>query len=289
MYVHSNNKGVLFLLCFSSNSPFPFYQTRNSTFCIMFLPLMHLRLLLLLVATIAFASPLLAPEAEFFGQGSIGPGAENFPALDGDVYDYQHGSADGALLTSTRITTSNYLDTSATVKLGSTLIGQIEDEIPKDQFQKFKNTKCAGEDSVCCMGDRTYFSSGEGGTAWPCSMSNIHPSPSHTFPYIHTIMYSILFLLTHLPVIFFVLCVCIEQYVRGAGNENVAWFIDSRWTNYCHAPKHFSTCEELKVSGVFPKKKKKKKKGTRSMLSEKRTKLYVEEDIYIYMFLLLLL
>lgn len=186
--VHSNNKEVLFLLCFSSNSPFPFYQTRNSTFCIMFLPLMHLRLLLLLVATIAFASPLLAPEAEFFGQGSIGPGPENFPALDGDVYDYQHGSADGALLTSTRITTSNYLDTSATVNLGSTLIGQSEDEMPKDQFQKFKNTKCAGEDSVCCMGDRTYFSSGEGGTAWPCSMSNIHPSPIPHFS-IHTYYY----------------------------------------------------------------------------------------------------
>lgn len=41
---------------------------------------------------------------------------------------------------------------------------------------------------------------------------------------------------------------CLEQYVRGAGNENVGWFFDSRWTNYCHAPKYFSACEELKVS-----------------------------------------
>lgn len=126
----------------------------------MFLHLMHLRLLLLLVAAIAFASPL-APDAYYFGQGSIGPGPENFAALDGDVYD---GSADGAL------TTSNYLDTSA-VNLASTLIAQSEDEIPKNQFRKFKITRCGGEDSVCCMGDRTYFSSGVGTAAWPCSMS----------------------------------------------------------------------------------------------------------------------
>lgn len=33
----------------------------------------------------------------------------------------------------------------------------------------------------------------------------------------------------------------------GAGNENVVWFFDSRWTSYCHAPKYFSACEELKV------------------------------------------
>lgn len=34
----------------------------------------------------------------------------------------------------------------------------------------------------------------------------------------------------------------------GAGNENVLWFLDSRWANYCYAPKYFSTCEESKVS-----------------------------------------
>lgn len=143
-----SNKEVLFLLAFHQTHPLP----NESTFCIMFLPLTHLRLLLLLVATIAFTSPL-APDAEYSGQASIGPGPEHFPVLDGDVY---HGSADGAL------TTSHYLD--------STLIAQIEDEIPEDQFQKFKNTRCGGEESVCCMGDRTYFSSGVG-TAWPCSMS----------------------------------------------------------------------------------------------------------------------
>lgn len=93
-------------------------------------------------------------------QASIGPSQENFPTLDGDVY---HGSADGALIT------NNHLDTSA-VSLGSTSISQFEDEIPEDQFQKFKTTKCGGDNSVCCMGDRTYFSSGVG-TAWPCSMS----------------------------------------------------------------------------------------------------------------------
>lgn len=134
----------------------------------MFLPWMHLRLLLLLVATIVFASPL-APDAEYFGQASIGPGQGNFPSLDGEVY---HEPADGAL------TTSNYLDSSA-MNLAPTLIAQFEDEIPEDQFQKFKNTNCGGEDSVCCMGDRTYFSSGVG-TAWPCSMS-IDTDFIHTF------------------------------------------------------------------------------------------------------------
>lgn len=219
--VRSNNNEVLFLLAFHQTHPLP----NESTICIMFLPLMHLRLLLLLVAAIAFASPL-ASDAEYLGQGSIGPGPENLPGLDdGDVY---HGSANGAL------TTSNYLDTSA-VNLGSNLIAQSEDEIPKDQFQKFKRTRCGGEDSVCCMGDRTYFSSGVG-TAWPCSMS------IDTISFIHT-FHSIFFVDTS-PVFFFV----IEQYVRGAGNENVGWFFDSRWTNYCHAPKYLSTCEELKVS-----------------------------------------
>lgn len=145
----------MFLLAFHQTHALP----NESTFCIMFLPLMHLRLLLLLVATIAFTSPLV-PDAEYSGQASIGPRPEHFPALDGDVY---HGSADGAL------TTSSYLDTSA-VNLGSTVIAQIDDEIPEDQFHEFKNIRCGGEDSVCCMGDRTYFSSGVG-TAWPCSMS----------------------------------------------------------------------------------------------------------------------
>lgn len=147
------------------------------------LPLTHLRLLLFLLVTtvIAFASPLLAPpDAEYFGQQpSISPSpggpSENIPALDSgdDVY---HGSSadDGALST-----TSNYLlDTSPVVTLlgsSSTLIAQSEEDedgeiFPADQFQKFKNTICGGEESVCCMGDRTYFSSGVG-TAWPCSMS----------------------------------------------------------------------------------------------------------------------
>lgn len=160
--VSNNNEVLLFLLAFHQTHPLP----DESTFCIMYLPWIHLRLLPVLVANIAFASPL-APDAEYLGQASIDPGPEHFPALDGDVY---HGSADRAL------TTSNYLDTSA-VNLGSTLVAQIEDEIPEDQFQKFKNTRCGGEDSVCCMGDRTYFSSGVG-TAWPCSMSidiEFHP------------------------------------------------------------------------------------------------------------------
>lgn len=162
----SSNKEVLFLLAFHQTHPL----LNKSTSCIMFLPLMDLRLLLLLVANIAYASPL-APDAGYLGQASIGPGPEHFPALDGNVY---HGSADGAP------TMGSYLDTSA-VNLGSTLVAQIEDEIPEeipeDQFQKFKNTRCGGEDSVCCMGDRTYFSSGVG-TAWPCSMSidtEFHP------------------------------------------------------------------------------------------------------------------
>lgn len=150
----SSNKEV-FLLGFHQTRPLP----NDSTSCIMFLHLMRLRLLLLLVVTFVFASPL-APDAEYFRQASIGPSQENFPTLDGDVY---RGSADGALIT------SNHLDTSA-VSLGSTLIAQFEDEIPEDQFKKFKTTKCGGDDSVCCMGDRTYFSSGMG-TAWPCSMS----------------------------------------------------------------------------------------------------------------------
>lgn len=106
---------------------------------------MQLCLLVLLVANIAFAS-VIASDTEDFDQASIGPGPENFPALNGDVY---HGSADGAL------TMSNYLDTSA-VNLGSTtLLAQIEDEILEDQFQKFKYTRCGGEESVCCLGDRT--------------------------------------------------------------------------------------------------------------------------------------
>lgn len=141
----------------------------------MFLPLMHLRLvLLLLVTTIAFASPLAPPDAEYFGQASIGgSGPENnIPAFDGAGDVYYHGSA-----ADKAPSTSNYLDTSAVNLLGSStlLIAQSEeDEIPppEDQFRKFKNTRCGGEDSVCCMGDRTYFSSGVG-TSWPCSMSKL--------------------------------------------------------------------------------------------------------------------
>lgn len=171
-------KYYLFLLAFHQTHPLP----NESTIYIMFLHLMHLRLLLLLVAAIAFASPLLAPNAEYFGQGSIGPGPEIFAALDGDVYD---GSAD------------NYLDTSA-VNLASTLIAQSEDEIPKDQFRKFKNTRCGGEDSVCCMGDRTYFSSGVGTAAWPCSMSMYR----HRISFHSQLSIVLMVLLTHLPFFF---------------------------------------------------------------------------------------
>lgn len=134
----------------------------------MSLSLMHLRLLLLLVATIVFASPL-QPDVEFFGQAPVGSGQEKFPALDGDVF---HGSADVALAT------NDYIDYSA-VNPGSTRIAQAEDEIPEDQFYKFQKTECGRENSVCCMGDRTYFSSGVG-TAWPCSMS-IETVFTHSF------------------------------------------------------------------------------------------------------------
>lgn len=220
------------------------------------LPLTHLRLLLFLLVTtvIAFASPLLAPpDAEYFGQqaGPSPPGgpSENFPALDSgdDVY---HGSSadDGALST-----TSNYLlDSSPVVNLigsSSTLIAQSEEDedgeiFPADQFQKFKNTRCGGEESVCCMGDRTYFSSGVG-TAWPCSMSKFNRQHRVLFIPQIPIDRHMHILLTYSHFL------CVEQKVRGAGYERVSWFFDSRWTNYCHAPKYFSTCEELKVS--FPK------------------------------------
>ena len=129
---------------------------KKSTCCLLFLPFMPVRLLLLLVATIVFAAPL-HPDAEFVGQASD---QGNFPALDGDVY---YGSADSAL------TTNNYLDTSA-VNPGSARTAKSEDEIPEAQFQKFQKAECGGENSVCCMGDWTYFSSGVG-TGWPCSMS----------------------------------------------------------------------------------------------------------------------
>lgn len=168
----------------------------------------------MLVANIAFASAI-ASDAEYFDQASIGPSPENFPALNGDVY---HGSADGAL------TMSNFLDNSA-VNLGSTpLLAQIEDEILEDQCQIFKYTRCGGEESVCCLGDRTYSNSR---TAWPCSSSRHHRiSPTFSIPYlIDTSIFNI------------------ERYVRGAGNENVGWFFDSHWTNYSHAPKKNSACE----------------------------------------------
>lgn len=132
----------------------------------MFLYLMHFRLLLLLVATTAYASPL-HPDAESFGQASVVSAQEILPVLDGDVY---HGSADGALAT------NNYIDPSV-INPGSTRIAQAEDEIPEDQFQKFQKTECGRENSVCCMGDRTYFSSGVG-MAWPCSMSIDALSPT---------------------------------------------------------------------------------------------------------------
>lgn len=136
----------------------------------MFFPLMHLRLLLLIVTTIAFASPLAPSDTENFGQASNGgSGSENILVFDGfgDVY-----TTDQQIK---HLETSNYLDTSAVNLLGSsTLIAQSEEDeiLPEDQFRKFKNTKCGEEDSVCCMDDRTYFSSGVG-TAWPCSMSKL--------------------------------------------------------------------------------------------------------------------
>lgn len=149
---------------------------------------MHLlRLFLVFVATIVvFASPLAPADAEYLRlrQASIGPGQEDFPAyLDGDVGVYQHGeSADGAFTTSNHLTLD--ITSAAAVNLGSTttLIAQTEDEddIPDDQFLRFKNTRCGGEDSVCCMGDRAYFSSGVGTAAWPCSMSIDTPPPQPT-------------------------------------------------------------------------------------------------------------
>lgn len=164
--VCSNKK--VFLLAFSSNSSLP----SDSASCIMFLFLKHLRPLLLLVVTVAFASPLL-PDADFLGQASIGSAQEKVPASDSDV---NHGPADGTL------SENDYLDSSA-VNPASIRIAQAEDEITEDQFQEFQKTECGGENSVCCMGDRTYFSSGVG-MAWPCSMSIENVSPTLSKPYL---------------------------------------------------------------------------------------------------------
>lgn len=131
----------------------------------MFLFLKHLRPLLLLVVTVAFASPLL-PDADFLGQASIGSAQEKVPVSDSDV---NQGLADGAL------GENNYL--------ASIRIAQAEDEITEDQFQEFQETECGRENSVCCMGDRTYFSSGVG-RAWPCSMSIENISPTLSKPYL---------------------------------------------------------------------------------------------------------
>lgn len=117
----------------------------------MFLFLKHLRPLLLLVVTVAFASPSL-PDADFLGQASIGSAQEKVPASDRDV---NQGLADGAL------GENNYLDSSA-VNPASIRIAQAEDEITEDEFQDFQESECGREKSVCCMGDRTYFSSGVG-------------------------------------------------------------------------------------------------------------------------------
>lgn len=131
----------------------------------MFLFLKHLRPLLLLVVTVAFASPLL-PDADFLGQASIGSAQEKVPVSDSDV---NQGLADGAL------GENNYL--------ASIRIAQAEDEITEDQFQEFQETECGRENSVCCMGDRTYFSSGVG-RAWPCPMSIENISPTLSKPYL---------------------------------------------------------------------------------------------------------
>lgn len=131
----------------------------------MFLFLKHLRPLLLLVVTVAFASPLL-PDADFLGQASIGSAQEKVPVSDSDV---NQGLADGAL------GENNYL--------ASIRIAQAEDEITEDQFQEFQETECGRENSVCCMGDRTYFSSGVG-RARPCSMSIENISPTLSKPYL---------------------------------------------------------------------------------------------------------
>ena len=138
----------------------------------MFLFLMHLRLLLLLVVTVVFAPPLLA-DADFLGQASIGSAQERVPASDSDA---NHSSADGAL------SENNYLDNFA-VNPASTRIAQAEDEITEDQFEEFQKTECGRENSVCCVGDRTYFSSGVG-MAWPCSMSIENVSPTLSKPYL---------------------------------------------------------------------------------------------------------
>lgn len=138
----------------------------------MFLFLKHLRPLLLLVVTVAFASPLL-PDVDFLGQASIGSAQEKVPASDSDV---NQGLANGAL------GENNYLDSSA-VNPASIRIAQAEDDITEDQFQKFQETECGRENSVCCMGDRTYFSSGVG-RAWPCSMSIANVSPTLSKPYL---------------------------------------------------------------------------------------------------------
>lgn len=83
----------------------------------MSLSLMHLGLLLLLVATFSFASPLQPDDVEIiFGQASVGSGRQDkkYPAfLDGDVFQ------DVALATNNNNNNNNNYIDSSVAKPGS--------------------------------------------------------------------------------------------------------------------------------------------------------------------------